>query len=142
MESVPKAIEPNVKLKIGTIISQSFTESLDKLKRVNTFSGEMSFKIRRIGKRIKEATNDYNDLRLQTLTELAKKNEDGSPMITYGKNGEELYTLLPENRPAFQKRVKELQSAEIEIEKIKFSDLGDSHGLSPHDLLELEFIEE
>jgi HAMP domain-containing protein len=142
MEAVPQTIEPNVKISVKKLLTPSFTESFDKLKRVPTFSGEMTFKIRRMGKKIEKELEIYNELRLEDLKKVAKKDEAGEPIISINDKGFETYQILPEHRAGFDKRVAELQKTEVDLEKISFSELGHSHGLSAHDLMQLDFIVE
>jgi hypothetical protein len=142
MEAVPQTIEPNVKISVKKLLTPSFTESFDKLKRVPTFSGEVTFKIRRMGKKIEKELEVYNEVRLEALKEVSKKNEAGEHILTFNDKGQEMYQIIPEKRKDFDERVKELQKVEVDLEKISYATLGETHGLSAHDLIQLDFIVE
>jgi hypothetical protein len=131
-----------IKLSIKTMLKPDFSEAFKKVSKVITFTGELTFKFRRIGKQIKSEKEIYFEARDEALKSLAKKNDDGEPAVNYGPNGEESYTLEKENKPKFWQKIKELEKVEIEVDEIKLSELGDlaAHGLSADDLVPLDFI--
>jgi hypothetical protein len=143
MEAEVTKLEPNVKIEIKKLLNPEFYAAFDKLSKVQTFSGEMTFKIRRIGKKKEKELELYNELRLEKLKEVAKKDpETNEPVTGVDDRGRETYTIIPEKKKEFNDHVEKLQKVEVDFEKIKFSDLGASHGLSAHDLMQLDFIVE
>ena len=135
-------IEPNVAISVQKLLMPAFNESFDKLKKVVTFSGEVTFKIRRLGKKIEKELEVYNEVRLETLKACAKKDDSGSPIVGQDPRGFDTYALLDEKKKEFNEKVTGLQGVMVELEKIKYNDLGANHGLSAHDLIQLDFIVE
>lgn len=133
--------EKYIKVQLRHLMSQEYNEAFHKLSKLTTLPGATAFKVRRISKKVTAALEDYSELRLEALKAVSKKDENGQ-LVIVKENGMDSYVILDEHKADFAKKVKELQEVEVEIEKIKFDDLGPNHGISAFDLMQLEFIVE
>jgi len=134
-----------MKLNITTVLDVNFDESFEKLMNQKSLSGFTLFKLRKMVKAIKSELKEYHSLKQQYVNECAVLNNEGLPVIeTKEVNGQVLqsYQIVKEKIPYLNKKLEELNSIEIEIEEIKFSELGSHHELTAKDISFLEFITE
>lgn len=125
-----------MQIKLGKIISEDFTNSLNNLCNLRTIPGPTMFTIRGIRKKIAEETTKYNEIRAEYINEYGQKDNDGN-LIYVSENIVKL-----KDSKSCNAKIKELEETLIEIKEISFADLGANPVLSPNDLFNLEFITE
>ena len=124
-------------MKVGLLVSDKFSKSLDTLMKLSGIPAKAAFALRGVAKVITAEVDKYEDLRKQFIEEAAEKNEQGKPVIEGGG-----FKLLPEKVEEFAKKIKDLQGLEVDVPTITLSDLGGLHSLTVEDLYRLEFIVE
>lgn len=122
-------------MKLGSIVSPKFSESLKALMVMTGIPPKTAFAIRGIAKVIQVETEKYEELKMQYVKDAAIKDDKGA-LIHEGTG----IKMDPLKLDDLTKNMKELQGLEVALSEIKFSDLGESPSLNVENLFHLEFI--
>jgi len=121
-------------MKLGVLADPRFKPALSKLQSA-PLSLKTAFKVRSLAKAIDKELVTYEETRQASLQKYGKKNEDGS-LLTLGVNKN---VQFDEGQfELFVKELSELNDIDVELEKIKASELGENVKLSADDLAMLE----
>jgi len=120
-------------MKIKVLVSPTFQAALGKLTN-QELPLRTSFYLKGVLKKNVEESKKYEDVRLEALSRVADKNEDGSMKVDANNQ----VHLSPENLIKFQGELNALLETEVELGSVKLSELGEKASLSPNDLLALE----
>jgi hypothetical protein len=120
-------------MKLRVLVSPNFQAALSKLA-----SQELplltAFFLKGIAKKNAEEYKKYEEVRLEALSKVADKNEDGSLKVDANNKTH----LNMENLAKFQAEMEPLEESEVSLGSIKLSDLGNKTSLSTNDLLALD----
>lgn len=120
------------------VISKEFQGSFQKLMRLKGLPAAQMFKIKGIAKHIDAEIMKYNETRNQIIEEVSARDENGNKVMLDETQVKIDESKLEEAKSQFS----DLEALKIEIEDLKFSDLGKNPDLSAEDLYLLEFIKE
>lgn len=131
-------------MRLGVLVSKPFKESFRKLMNQPKVPIKTSFKLRGLAKLVQEELTKYEEVRDQIAKEYAVIDEiTGKPVEEVV--GTQMTTRLDLSKmPLFFKKIKELDSIEVKIDKFSISDLGEEKDLTltPEDFFNLEFLVE
>jgi hypothetical protein len=106
-------------MKVAQLINENFLGSLEKL-RVQKLPLKASYQIAGISKKVREEFGRFEEARKNALEQLAEKDEAGNPIVENGS-----FKLDKEGLKELSRQLKEVVELEIDVQKIKLSDLGD-----------------
>lgn len=122
-------------MKLSTLINPEFQETVAKLAKAELPLAS-AFKLKGITKRIDEEFNKYEEIRKKALTQYGEKDENDK-LITQ-ENGSVKFS--EEGMKAFVVDINELLKTEVEMPKLKISELGNKVTLSANEVLTIEDI--
>lgn len=116
-------------------------ECKETLIKLNTISGLPSVVAYRIGKNIKAIDTEmqeYDEVRVKLLKDVALKDENGEPIINKETNN---YDIPQDQLQKIIQEIDNLQNEEIsiDIKKVSIEDISQA-GLSPKELMSIEFM--
>lgn len=116
-------------------------ECKETLIKLNTISGLPSVVAYRIGKNIKAIDTEmqeYDEVRVKLLKDVALKDENGEPIINKETNN---YDIPQDQLQKIIQEIDNLQNEEIsiDIKKVSIEDVSQA-GLSPKELMSIEFM--
>ena len=116
-------------------------ECKETLIKLNTISGLPSVVASRIGKNIKAIDTEmqeYDEVRVKLLKDVALKDENGEPIINKETNN---YDIPQDQLQKIIQEIDNLQNEEIsiDIKKVSIEDISQA-GLSPKELMSIEFM--
>jgi hypothetical protein len=120
-------------MKLKALITPTFQAALGKL-TAQELPLRTSFYLKGVLKKNVEESKKYEDVRLEALSRVADKNEDGSMKVDANNQ----VHLSPDNLIKFQTELNALLETEVELGSVKLPELGEKTSLSPNDLLALE----
>lgn len=120
-------------MKLGTIVAPKFTDALSKLIKTE-LPVLAAYKLKKVASIVNEEQKKFEDLRGGLVSKHAKKNKKGE--IVKDENGG--YAVAKENMEAFLKEVDELLSVDVEVPKIKLSELGNGLKMTAQEMVLLE----
>lgn len=106
-------------MKVAQIINENFLNSLERL-RVQKLPLKASYQLAGISKKVREEFNKFEEARKNALEQLADKDENGQAIVENGS-----FKMSKEATLELAKQLKEVVNIDIEVQKIKLSDLGD-----------------
>ena len=106
-------------MKLFQIFDQNFLDSFRELKS-QRLPLKTSIKLASVSRKIKEEAEILDAVRKDLLESLSEKDDNGKAVIENKQ-----FKLSPEAAVKFSEQLKEVLNTEIDIEKIKVSDLGD-----------------
>lgn len=125
-------------MKAALLFNDSFMESLANLRKIKPDNLAAAVKIKKLFLKLEQEIKIFEEARKEAAIELAEKDQDGNAIIENGN-----YKFSKESNIKMILKMQGLVNVDIDIEKIKLSELGDLNklqGLSAGDLLELEPI--
>ena len=111
-------------MKLAVIINSTFVEALAKLKE-QKLPLKAAMQVSAISKKAVEEMASFEALRIESAETLADKDESGKPVIVDGN-----YKIPKGKVTEFTLEVAEALNIEIDLGKIKTSDLGDISKIS------------
>ena len=116
-------------------------ECKETLIKLNTISGLPSVVAYRIGKNIKAIDTEmqeYDEVRVKLLKDVALKDENGEPIVNKETNN---YDIPQDQLQKIIQEIDNLQNEEIsiDIKKVSIEDISQA-GLSPKELMLIEFM--
>ena len=125
-------------MKLSSVVSPQFQESLSLLMKTKHLSAGIMFAIKGIAKKVKEESDKFNEVRNEIINDVAEKDANGK-IVQLSDNK---IKIAEDKVEEAKKRLAELDAIEIELPSIKIAQLGEKHELSVNDLMALEFIVE
>lgn len=120
-------------MKLSRVANQEFRNCLMRLSK-KPIPLKTAFKLKTIIKMVNEEHQKYEECRKEALNRLSEKDENGN--IRLDESGRA--KLSEENSKLFAKEFKDLLETQLEIPKIKASELGEDLKISTEELLLLE----
>ncbi|NBP03277.1 MAG: hypothetical protein EBU90_24970, partial [Proteobacteria bacterium] len=120
-------------MKLGTIVAPKFTEALGKLIKTE-LPVVAAYKLKKVASIVNEEQKKFEDVRSGLVTKHAKKNKKGE--IVKDENGG--YSVDKENMKDFLKEIEDLLAVEVEIPKLKLSELGDNLKMTAQEMVLLD----
>lgn len=120
-------------MKLSIVISPVFSEAVNKLIKAEV-PISTAYKLKSVVKTLGEEQKKFEDLRTSLIEKYAPKNKKGEIV----KNEDGGYAVAEKNKEAFFEEIKELLNVEVELPKIKVSELGTKLEMSAQDLTVLE----
>ena len=120
-------------MKLNIVVSPTFSQVVDKLVKAEVPIAT-AYKLKSVIKTLGEEQKKFEDLRTSLIEKYAPKNKKGEII----KNEDGGYAVAEKNREEFFKEIQELLNVEVEIPKIKVSELGSKLEMSAQDLAALE----
>lgn len=122
-------------MKLAKIVDEKFYIALEKLS-VDALPLRTAFRLKGIMNIAKEESRKYEEVRKQALMKYGKKKEDGELVL----DEKSCVQFDPEGLQAFATELNELGGLEIEVPKIKLSELGDNIIVTVEDLEALDGV--
>lgn len=140
-------INATVKMKLGKLANPGFSKSFAVLLKCPKVPMRTNFKLRGLISTIDAQVTQYNATRTGLIDQYALKNEKGENVTEIIKE-HSITRLIPERVKEYNSKILELESLDVEVPVIKFSELGENLdldkdntlGLTPEDVFNLEFI--
>lgn len=107
-------------MKLGTLIKDGFVKSLNDLNKKD-LPGPIAWKVSKISTKAAEEQKDYFKVRSDLIKKYTKTNEDGSNK-TVERDGREVLDF-GEDLPLLEQELQDVGNQEVELPKIKLSDL-------------------
>lgn len=120
-------------MKLAVIVNEDFRKALMKLSK-QSIPLKTSFKLKGVVKKVDEEFQKYEECRQSALNKFGKKDEEGKLVLDDKSNA----TFDQEGLHSFIKELQDLTQVDIEVNKIKVSDLGDKVEMSTEELFILE----
>ena len=120
-------------MKLNIVVSPTFSQVVDKLVKAEVPIAT-AYKLKSVIKTLGEEQKKFEDLRTSLIEKYAPKNKKGEII----KNEDGGYAVAEKNREEFFREIQELLNVEVEIPKIKISELGSKLEMSAQDLALLE----
>lgn len=120
-------------MKLGTMVAPKFTDALSKLIKTE-LPVLAAYKLKKVASIVNEEQKKFEEVRSELVSKHAKKNKKGE--IVKDENGG--YAVAKENMDEFLKEVDQLLSVEVEVPKIKLSELGDNLKMTAQEMVLLE----
>lgn len=133
-------------MKLGVLASQEFQVAFQKLMSGKGIPVKTSFMLRGLSKKLMSEVKNHSDMKNGLIVELSLKDDKGN--IVESVDGEKRTIQFAADKfGEFAKKIKELDDIDVEIPNVSVSDLGGMEslervGLSPNDILVLEFLSE
>ena len=124
-------------MKLSRLIDPKFKASLTLLNS-QKLPLKAAFKLKTIIKKVDEAYENYDQVRLTALNNYGSKKEDGS----LDQDAEGNVRLDDENAQKFVNQLKELINVDIDLPALSVSELGNDITISSEDLMPLDFLTE
>lgn len=124
-----------VAMQLGLLASKPFQEVLTKLASAS-LPISSTLKVRKLLKQVNEEIKEFDAVKQSIATEYGKKNEDGSPVI----NEDNSVPLDEARSDEWSIKIQDLVTHEVELAKLKISDLGSKLELTAIELTILESI--
>jgi len=121
-------------MNLNTMASNKFQSALQRLSS-EPLAIAASFRIKKIMRKVAEELKDFDESKQILITNYSVKNEDGTPKVL--DNGS--VTLDPTSESEWKPQLTKLLEIEVELPKLKASELGEIK-LSAQDLASLEEI--
>lgn len=127
-----------MQIKVGALLNSK--EVLYILGNTKGLSAHIAYRIYRNVELINKELEIYEKTRIKLLESLAKKDDDGKPIIKKS-DSQEFYDLPDENLKKFNESMFELinESVDLDLKKISLDDI-DTIGLTPLQISLIEFI--
>lgn len=137
-------------MKLGQLISPELDKILGRLMGMNTeqIKGATLIKVVRLAKRAAEEAKTFNDARIKICEGLAKKDEDGKPImidipiptdqVSNGAPGQKAFDFEDEALEKLNKEIQGMLDSEIKLQPSFNPDEFDTAGISGTSLLHLE----
>ena len=122
-------------MKLARIVHPAFQQAFSKLNS-KSLPLRAAFKLKNIASKVKEEHAKYEELRRAGLERFGTKDDNGKLLLDSNDNVQ----LSKENFEAFVKELNDLNSAEIVVDTIKLSELGDNVELSSEELSLLDDV--
>jgi hypothetical protein len=106
-------------MKLAQIVNRNFLEAVERL-RSQKVSMKAAFTLAKVSKKIRQEVSDFEEARKSALERLCDKDEHGLPIME-GAN----FKLSNEALMKLAEELSDLTTMEVEIDKLKLSDLGD-----------------
>ena len=120
-------------MKLGILANQNFQSALNKLAD-QELPIQVSFKIRRIIKKMNDELKIFNDTKDSLINRFGEKSEDGNLKI----NQDGTVSLDLKRKEEWLKELNDLNNLETSLPKIYLSELGDKLTISANELLILD----
>lgn len=117
-----------MEVQLKTILSEQFKSSMHALRWHKQLKASVAWKLLPVDKKITEAFESYDKMRIDICKKYAKKDENGEPKtIPLGPNGLSQFEFEPANGKKLEKELADLMEEKLELPNpvVKIEDLGD-----------------
>ncbi|NDC23725.1 MAG: hypothetical protein EBZ49_06295 [Proteobacteria bacterium] len=122
-------------MKLASIVNPKFTVCFDKLLK-EELPILTAYKLKKITSIVESEQKKFEELRQELVKKFSKKNKKGEPH----KNEGGFYSVDKDKMEDFLKELKTLLDVEVEVPKIKISDLGNELKISAEQAIALDGI--
>jgi len=126
-----------MKMKLAKIASQPFHASMKNLMKASQVPVKSMMATRCIAKVVASETEKYNEVYTAIAEEFGLRDEDNKLVLTGNS-----IKIQPDKIKEMDIKLKEVATIEVDIQEIRYSDLGPNPSINAEDLYQLEFIVE